>query len=900
MQTAEDPILNQAPIPVAQNADIRYLGKLLGDVIRAYGGDALFQRIEDIRARSVERHRGLADGADVDRTLEALGLDDTLAFVRSFMLFSMLANLAEDRQAALQESDHTLAGAIRSLGEEGIGLEEVRTLLDHALIVPVLTAHPTEVMRKSMIDHRNRIADLMRMRDAGRTETPAGDLIEQSIVRQIALLWQTRPLRRERLYVADEVENALTYLRDVFVPVLPALYVRWERVLGHRPVSFLRLGTWIGGDRDGNPYVTADALQLALSKASQAVLAYYLDELHALGAELSVSTELAQVSEAVSGLAERSNDFHAARLDEPYRRALTGIYARVAATYESITQQRPPRPASVTGPAYETAAQFRKDLVDIAQSLRAGGGRSLASTGSLGRIIRAVETFGFHLATLDLRQNADVHERVVAELFKVAQVEGAYAQLDEDSKVALLRRELASERLLASPFVTYSAETQSELTIVRAAAKAHALYGPACIESYIISKCDAVSDLLEVNLLLKEAGLYRPLDPAAVRIMAVPLFETIGDLRNSADIMRAWLALPEVELAAHARGYQEVMVGYSDSNKDGGYVTSVWSLNQATRALARVFADSGTALQVFHGRGGAVGRGGGPAFAAIRAQPRGTVKGRIRITEQGEVIAAKYGTRDNAVLNLEAMAAATLLSSVETASTSKRDTRRFAEAMDAISQRAFDVYRDLVYGTEGFKTFFRQMTPLAEIAELKIGSRPASRTKSDRIEDLRAIPWVFSWSQARVMLPGWYGVGQALAEFEDQGMLTEMVEAWPFFQTTLDNVEMVLAKSDMAIARHYVTLVKDPDLAAGIFARIAAGWSATYDRLLAITGQSHLLEKYPALNAAIRLRLPYIEPLNMLQVELLKRYRAGETDGRVREGIQLSINAVATALRNSG
>jgi len=312
------------------------------------------------------------------------------------------------------------------------------------------------------------------------------------------------------------------------------------------------------------------------------------------------------------------------------------------------------------------------------------------------------------------------------------------------------------------------------------------------------------------------------------------------------------------------------------------------------------FADHGTTMQVFHGRGGSVGRGGGPAFDAIRAQPRGTVQGRIRITEQGEVIAAKYGTRESAALNLEAMTAATLLASVETPSASKRDTTRFAHAMDRISERAFDIYRDLVYGTEGFKTFFRQMTPLAEIAELKIGSRPASRTQSDRIEDLRAIPWVFSWAQARVMLPGWYGVGQALREFEDRGLLQEMVAAWPFFQTTLDNVEMVLAKSNMTIAQRYVTLVQDADLAARIFGRISQGWSATHDCLLDITGQSQLLEKNPVLDASIRLRLPYIEPLNMLQVELLKRYRSGETDNRVREGIQLSINAVATALRNSG
>jgi len=364
--------------------------------------------------------------------------------------------------------------------------------------------------------------------------------------------------------------------------------------------------------------------------------------------------------------------------------------------------------------------------------------------------------------------------------------------------------------------------------------------------------------------------------------------------------MRTWLSLPEVKHATSRRGYQEVMVGYSDSNKDGGYLTSVWSLHQATRELAVVFRESGAAMQIFHGRGGAVGRGGGSSFAAIRAQPAGTVQGRIRITEQGEVIAAKYGTRESASANLEAITAATLLASLEPASASPHEMERFERAMSEISQQAFDAYRGLVYHTEGFKTFFRQMTPLLEIAELKIGSRPASRTKSDRIEDLRAIPWVFSWAQARVMLPGWFGSGQALRGFADQGLLREMASAWPFFRATLDNMEMVLAKSDMAIARRYASLVQDRALADSLFERIHSAWQATHDCVLAITGQSRLLEKNPVLDASIRLRLPYIEPLNLLQVELIKRYRAGETDIRVREGIQLSINAVATALRNSG
>ncbi|HEY4366174.1 MAG TPA: phosphoenolpyruvate carboxylase [Steroidobacteraceae bacterium] len=886
--------------PISQNADVRYLGKLLGDVIRAYGGDALFQRIEYIRATSVDRYRGVAGAATLDRGLDALSLDDTLAFVRGFMLFSMLANLAEDRQAAAAASEDDMASAMERLTAAGIGAERAAALLDTALIVPVLTAHPTEVMRKSMLDHRNRIAELMRYRDLGRVETPDGDLIEPAILRQIALLWQTRPLRRERLYVADEVDIALTYLRDVFLPVLPTLYARWERVLKHRTKSFLRLGSWIGGDRDGNPNVTADSLQLALGRSSQAVLAQYLDDLHALGAELSISTELAVTSTAVTKLAESSGDVNAARVDEPYRRAITGIYARLAATYQAITGHPPSRRASVPGEPYQNADQLRADLVDIAHALNEDGAGILASGGALGRLIRAVETFGLHLATLDLRQNADVHERVVADLLKVAGVIDDYAGLDEAARVALLRRELANERLLSSPFATYTPETVSELAIVRAAAKAHSLYGAASITAYIISKCESVSDLLEVNVLLKEAGLYRPGDTAAAAIMVVPLFETIGDLQNSSRVMRDWLALPEVKAATAVRGHQEVMVGYSDSNKDGGYLTSVWSLNRATRDLAQVFEEASTTMQIFHGRGGAVGRGGGSSFAAIRAQPAGTVQGRIRITEQGEVIAAKYGTRDSAASNLEAIASATLLASLEASAVPAAEAERFAAAMDTISGEAFRNYRDLVYETPGFNTFFRQMTPLAEIAGLKIGSRPASRTKSDRIEDLRAIPWVFSWAQARVMLPGWYGVGHALQSFGDQGLLREMVAAWPFFQATLDNMEMVLAKSDMAIAEHYVTLVEDRALAQNIFGRIRTSWSATHDCLLSITQQSRLLEKNPALDESIRLRLPYIEPLNLLQVELLKRHRARETDDRVREGIQLSINAVATALRNSG
>ncbi len=474
-----------------------------------------------------------------------------------------------------------------------------------------------------------------------------------------------------------------------------------------------------------------------------------------------------------------------------------------------------------------------------------------------------------------------------------------YQALDEPERIVLLRRELSSERLLASPFASYSQETLSELCVVRAAAEAHQRYGCGSITTYIVSKCESVSDLLEVNVLLKEAGLYRGHGTPRADIMAVPLFETISDLAKSSAVMTAWFELPEVAELISSHGFQEVMVGYSDSNKDGGYLTSVWSLHQATRSLASVFENAGVAMQIFHGRGGAVGRGGGSSFAAIRAQPHGTVRGRIRITEQGEIIAAKYGTRESAAANLESITAATLLASLEKASLSDECSSRFAAAMGGLSERAFRAYRSLVYETADFSTFFRQMTPLLEISELKIGSRPASRSNSHRIEDLRAIPWVFSWAQARVMLPGWYGVGEALRS-ADTVLLREMLEAWPFFRATVDNLEMVLSKSDMGIAARYATLVEDRALADGLFGRIRDAWLATQECILTVTGQTRLLEKHPALDDSIRLRLPYIEPLNLLQVELLKRHRSGEKDPQVREGIQLSINAIATALRNSG
>jgi phosphoenolpyruvate carboxylase len=888
--------------PVSQNPDVRLLGKMLGDVIRAYGGEKLFQQTEYIRRASVDRHRGI-DGAEAtDRGLGALSLDDTLNFVRGFMLFSLLANLAEDRQGLAQEDGASVEEAYARLQGEGVGDDAILDLLSNSLIVPVLTAHPTEVRRKSIIDHKNRIAALMAMRDAGQSETPDGDAIDDAIYRQIALLWQTRPLRREKLFVADEIENARSYMQEVFLTALPKLYARWEKALGQRPPGFVRLGTWIGGDRDGNPFVDAATLEYAMQRDGGTAIRHYLEAIHKLGAEISISSLMSDMPQAVLDLAEKSGDGALSRADEPYRRALSGVYARLCATHVALIGDAPPRPASLPGESYASPDELRADLVTLAGALASDGDGALSSGGALGRLIRSVEIFGFHLATLDMRQNSVVHERVIAELFKAAGVEADYLALDEDARVTLLLAELSHNRPLADQWHDYSEETAKELAIMRAAARAQARFGKAAITTYNISQTESVSDMLEVYVMVKQAGMYRITDdgtPSAT-IMSVPLFETIADLQAAPATMKAFFALPPMRALAKARGHQEVMIGYSDSNKDGGYITSTWELYEASSALAPVFADVGIAMQLFHGRGGAVGRGGGSAFGAIKAQPKGTVQGRIRITEQGEVIAAKYGTVDNAVTSLETMASATLLATLSPDKIADSDDKRFRAAMAQLSASAFTHYRGLVYGTEGFRTFFRQMTPINEIATLKIGSRPASRKASDAIEDLRAIPWVFSWAQARVMLPGWYGTGQALHDFADKGLLKAMAGEWSYFQTILANMEMVLAKSDMGIAAHYAGLVEDQALSEQIFGTIKSGWRQAHDSLLLATGQEHLLEANAALSDSIKLRLPYIEPLNLLQIELMKRHRAGEADERIGEGIQLTINAIATALRNSG
>ncbi|WP_368664387.1 phosphoenolpyruvate carboxylase [Brevundimonas sp. EAKA] len=896
--------------PAADDAlreEVRLLGGILGEVIRQEGGQDLFDHVEAVRQASVAYHRDPAShpAKRLEKLLTAMTVDQAAGLAHGFALFSLLANIAEDRATRRRAQDQVVAGArpdtpegaLQRLAEQKVDKAAVRALLDEALVSPVLTAHPSEVRRKSVIDRIAAVSDMLAACDKAGDACSAAQ-INQPLRRQIVILWATRLVRTQGLVVQDEIDTVVSFLDRIFLRVAPKQLSAWRRLLDAPDLQpFMRVGTWVGGDRDGNPNVDGAVLAAAFRTQSRAVLGYYLEEVHALGAELSLAAELAQVSPELAVLADAAHDPSPHRADEPYRRALTGVYGRLAATYEARGASPPPRRAVVAAEPYPGPDAFEADLKIMRDSLMAYNGEVFADD-RLSDLVTAVEIFGFHMATLDLRQNSDVHERVVADLLKTAGVCADYSGLDEEGRLSVLAAELASPRLLFSPYADYAAETLKERGILQAAAEALAAFGPQAIRTHIVSKTDAASDLLEVYLLLKEVGLYRPEDPAACPIQAAPLFETIEDLRASRPTLERLLKEPSALAVAKARGVQEVMIGYSDSNKDGSYLTSGWELHEASRALVEVTKAAGLKLQLFHGRGGTVGRGGGSSFAGVLAQPEGTVQGRIRTTEQGEVIANKYGEPEIALRNLDALTCGAVLASLDQGKDHVFTADHGATLSD-LSARSMAAYRKLVYETDGFVDYYRAATPIAEIADLKIGSRPSSRTASTRIEDLRAIPWVFSWSQSRVMLPGWFGFGSAV-QGQDMAELKAMAEVWPFFRTLVQNMEMVMAKSDMTVARRYATLVPDPALAARIYGEIRDEWQRTHDAVLAITGHDRLLGGQPELDRLIRLRMPYVEPLNHVQIELIRRRRAGDEDPRVREGILLAINGVAAGLRNSG
>ena len=964
--------------------DIRLLGRLLGEVIHEQEGAEAFALIERIRQLSVAYRRSDDTAADtaLKHLLNDLSTDQAVSVIRAFTYFSHLANLAEDRHHIRRRAAHERSGgvqpgslemAMQRLRAAGVSHEAVAHMLAQAHVSPVLTAHPTEVQRNSILDAERAIAQLL----AAREHLVPRELADNGaqMRARVTQLWQTRLLRFTKLSVADEIENALSYYETTFLTQIPRLYRELENLLalpaGAAPIApFLRMGQWIGGDRDGNPFVTADTLAFALKRQSEVVLRHLLTEVHRLGSELSMSEMLTGVTPAMAALAQRSPDTNAHRMDEPYRRALTGVYARLAATLTHLTGGQAARHAVAPQDPYPCAEALLADLKTLQTSLLAHHGGALVHQ-RLAPLMRTVEVFGFHLATVDLRQSSDQHERVLAELLATARVCPDYAALSEAAKRALLLQLLNEARPLRVVGASYSDWTRSELAIFEAAHDIRAQYGAQAIRHCIISHTETVSDLLEVLLLQKEVGLMRGLlaeptgsaQAAVTDLIVVPLFETIEDLAQSATIMREFYALPGV--AAMVRrggptqyGEQDVMLGYSDSNKDGGIFTSNWALYRAEVALVDLFntlnandseqmerggkrftagpppgetaplggreqSERGgkpIQLRMFHGRGGTVGRGGGPSYQAILAQPPGTVRGQIRLTEQGEVIGSKYANPDIGRRNLETLVAATLEATLlQPAQPTPSTPPEFLATAEALSVASMAAYRALVYDTPGFADYFFSATPLREITELNIGSRPASRPKdgktTQRIEDLRAIPWGFSWGQCRLTLPGWFGFGSAVQAFlaanggahrpERLALLQRMQQEWPFFSALLSNMDMVLAKSDLALARRYADLVADAELRQRVFAAIEAEWHRTGEALGHITGQAQRLVDNAALQRSMNHRFPYIDPLHHLQVELLRRHRQatarGEAvDERVKRGIHISINGIAAGLRNTG
>ncbi len=941
-----DDVLNVASVRGGQvnysnifsNADLakqerRLLGRILGEVIAHCHGSQALEVVERVRRLSVGMQRNFehADFIELGEELDRMSMEQTLILIRAFSYFSQLTNLTEDRDSlrkirvinyqqqgekrarhrgtleyVLAQLEHLLAGDQNTL------LQQLQHFFTTADVRAVLTAHPTEVQRKSVLDLQRRITALLGDEGLDAFER------ERALRAAVLTLWQTRMLRTNQLSVLDEVDNGVSYFKTSFLVQLPRLHNKVRclmtqkmsvpaanfvvKALENSPV--LRVATWIGGDRDGNPFVDADILKQAILRQSSAIFTYYLDQLDQLGSELSLCTRLTHVSDALQQLADSSADHSAQRKDEPYRRALVGIYARVAATYEHLCKQLPPKAPLVAAQPYCQAQNLSEDLAVIAQSLHDHGAGDLA-LGRLQHIRDAVVVFGFYLSPIDLRQNSDVHERVLAALLAQAGTESAYLNLDEPARVKLLLAELAVARPLVAPYLKYDEETQKELQIFRQAFWAHQQFGPDCIPTCIISKAASVSDVLEVMLLLKEVGLC-DVRSQHLAVNIVPLFETIDDLRNAPAVLDALLSIPLYrQILSNRDQLQEVMLGYSDSNKDGGFLTSAWSLYLAEVKLLEVAQKHSVRLCFFHGRGGSVGRGGGPSYDAILAQPPGAVQGSLRLTEQGEVIANKYGHPEMAAYNLEILLAATWQATALPVNQGGEVTS-FMLVMQELSDLAYVAYRGLVYETSGFEDYFWESTVISEIASLNLGSRPASRKTGRSIENLRAIPWVFSWAQCRVMLPGWYGFGSAVQTYlqthgeQGQETLCQMAKNWQYFSSVLANMEMVLAKADMSIAARYATLVQNTGLRDQVFGAIQQEYDRTVAAVLLIRGQNCLLQGNHELAHSIEQRLAYINPLNHIQVSLLKRYRAGEQHERLVRGIHLSINGVASGLRNTG
>ena len=860
-----------------------------------------FEKIKELKelARNEEFQR-------LNEIVQGLTNQEMVVISRYFAILPLLINISEDVDLAYEINhqnniDRDYLGKLSTTIDLVAQHENADQILENLNVVPVLTAHPTQVQRKTMLDLTTHIHTLLRKYRDVRRGLINQDKWQKDLHRYIELIMQTDMIREKKLKVTNEITNVMEYYHSSFLQAVTNLMLEYKRLSKEKGIELknptpITMGMWIGGDRDGNPFVTAETLELSALTQNEVVMNYYLEKVEHLYREFSMSTSIVNVSEAVKEMARLSNDTSVFREKELYRLAFHYIQTKLQNTMVYFQEDED------VEPRYQTAQDFKEDLLAIKASLLENKAEALLS-GEFVELLQAVEVFGFYLASIDMRQDSSVHEACVAELLAQAGIEDNYSGLEESEKVALLLKELEEDpRTLSSTHAEKSEQLQKELAIFKMARKLKDKLGDQVIKQAIISHSEAVSDLLELAIMLKEVGL---LDKEKARLQLVPLFETIEDLENSYGIMEEYLSLPIVKnwVAGHAN-YQEIMLGYSDSNKDGGYLSSCWTLYKAQERLTEIGDKFGVKITFFHGRGGTVGRGGGPTYEAIVSQPFGSINDRIRLTEQGEVIDNKYGNKDAAYYNLEMLVSAAISRMVTTTTSDTNTSNEYEQIMDEIVGRSYHVYRDLVFGNEHFYDYFFESSPIKSISSFNIGSRPAARKTITEIGGLRAIPWVFSWSQSRVMFPGWYGVGSSFKAFMDKDpknidILRKMYQTWPFFQSLLSNVDMVLSKSNMNIAHEYALLCEEEEVRQ-VFHTILDEWQLTKDVILAIEQQEELLGENPYLKKSLDYRMPYFNVLNYIQLELLKRQRRGDLTPEEEVLIHITINGVATGLRNSG
>ncbi|EHD28407.1 phosphoenolpyruvate carboxylase family protein [Streptococcus pneumoniae 4027-06] len=881
--------------------EVLILTELLEDITKNMLAPETFEKIIQLKELSTQE-----DYQGLNRLVTSLSNDEMVYISRYFSILPLLINISEDVDLAYEinhqnniDQDYLgkLSTTIKLVAEKENAVE----ILEHLNVVPVLTAHPTQVQRKSMLDLTNHIHSLLRKYRDVKLGLINKDKWYNDLRRYIEIIMQTDMIREKKLKVTNEITNAMEYYNSSFLKAVPHLTTEYKRLaqahgLNLKQAKPITMGMWIGGDRDGNPFVTAETLKQSALTQCEVIMNYYDKKIYQLYREFSLSTSIVNVSKQVREMARQSKDNSIYREKELYRRALFDIQSKIQATKTYLIEDEE------VGTRYETANDFYKDLIAIRDSLLENKGESLIS-GDFVELLQAVEIFGFYLASIDMRQDSSVYEACVAELLKSAGIHSRYSELSEEEKCDLLLKELEEDpRILSATHAEKSELLAKELAIFKTARVLKDKLGDDVIRQTIISHATSLSDMLELAILLKEVGLV---DTERARVQIVPLFETIEDLDHSEETMRKYLSLSLAKKWIDSRNnYQEIMLGYSDSNKDGGYLSSCWTLYKAQQQLTAIGDEFGVKVTFFHGRGGTVGRGGGPTYEAITSQPLKSIKDRIRLTEQGEVIGNKYGNKDAAYYNLEMLVSAAINRMITQKKSDTNTPNRYEAIMDQVVDRSYDIYRDLVFGNEHFYDYFFESSPIKAISSFNIGSRPAARKTITEIGGLRAIPWVFSWSQSRVMFPGWYGVGSSFKEFinknpENIAILRDMYQNWPFFQSLLSNVDMVLSKSNMNIAFEYAKLCEDEQVKA-IYETILNEWQVTKNVILAIEGHDELLADNPYLKASLDYRMPYFNILNYIQLELIKRQRRGELSSDQERLIHITINGIATGLRNSG